>query len=165
MKTKKSNIYDLYLIVKDNQLSDMPTASFVKMLKNINRARVICQEIDAAREEASKQAITDEVREAGSKIEAHNTAIKLKMRGEDYESENVLPYDDLKKMAEKQNDAYDKLAAYEKSWRDEEVDIEIEKIPEEDFIKYVSGAIRKEGDKEVKITNSQAALLYEILVQ
>lgn len=164
MKTKKSNIYDLYLIVKDNQLSDMPTASFVKMLKNINRARVICQEIDAAREEASKQAITDEVRDAGRKIDLHNTAVRLKLKGEDYEAGDILSSMDLTSAYDLHNKAMEKFGAYERSWRDEEVEIEIEKIPEEDFIKYASTAVRKDGDKNVKITNDQAALLYELLV-
>lgn len=161
---KKGNIYDFYLIVKDNQLSELPTTSFVKMLKNINRARAICQDIDAGREEASKQAITEEVREAGRKIELHNTAVRLKIKGEDYEAGDILPTAELVAAADLQNKAMEKFGAYERSWRDEEVEIEINKIPEEDFIKYASGAVRKDGDKEVKITNSQAALLYELLV-
>lgn len=161
---KKGNIYDFYLIVKDNQLSDLPTPSFVKMLKNINRARAICQDIDSGREEASKQAITEEVREAGRKIELHNTAVRLKIKGEDYEAGDILPTAELVAAADLQNKAMEQIGAYERSWRDEEVEIEIDKIPEEDFIKYASGAVRKDGDKEVKITNSQAALLYELLV-
>lgn len=161
---KKGNIYDFYLIVKDNQLSDLPTPSFVKMLKNINRARAICQDIDSGREEASKQAITEEVREAGRKIDLHNTAVRLKLKGEDYEAGDILPTAELVAAADLQNKAMEQIGAYERSWRDEEVEIEIDKIPEEDFIKYASGAVRKDGDKEVKITNSQAALLYELLV-
>ena len=161
---KKGNIYDFYLIVKDNQLSELPTTSFVKMLKNINRARAICQDIDAGREEASKQAITEEVREAGRKIDLHNTAVRLKLKGEDYEAGDILPTAELVAAADLQNKAMEQIGAYERSWRDEEVEIEIDKIPEEDFIKYASGAVRKDGDKEVKITNSQAALLYELLV-
>lgn len=161
---KKGNIYDFYLIVKDIQLSDLPTPSFVKMLKNINRARAICQDIDSGREEASKQAITEEVREAGRKIELHNTAVRLKLKGEDYEAGDILPTAELVAAADLQNKAMEQIGAYERSWRDEEVEIEIDKIPEEDFIKYANGAVRKDGDKEVKITNSQAALLYELLV-
>lgn len=161
---KKGNIYDFYLIVKDNQLSELPTTSFVKMLKNINRARAICQDIDAGREEASKQAITEEVREAGRKIELHNTAVRLKLKGEDYEADDILPTAELVAAADLQNKAMEQIGAYERSWRDEEVEIEIEKIPEEDFIKYASTAVRKDGDKEVRITNDQAALLYELLV-
>ena len=161
---KKGNIYDFYLIVKDNQLSELPTPSFVKMLKNINRARVICQEIDAGREEASKQAITEEVREAGRKIDLHNTAVRFKIKGEDYEAGDILTTAELVAAADLQNKAMEHIGAYERSWRDEEVEIEIDKIPEEDFIKYASGAVRKDGDKEVKITNCQAALLYELLV-
>ena len=161
---KKGKIYDFYLIVKDNQLSELPTPSFVKMLKNINRARAICQEIDADRENASKQAITDEVRDAGRKIDLHNTAVRLKLKGEDYESGDVLSTADLIAAGDLQNKAMEQIGAYERAWRDEEVEINIDKIPEEDFVKYVSGAVRKDGDKEVKITNSQAALLYDILV-
>ena len=161
---KKGNIYDFYLIVKDNQLSELPTTSFVKMLKNINRARAICQDIDAGREEASKQAITEDVATAGRKIELHNTAVRLKLKGEDYEAGDILPTAELVAAADLQNKAMEQIGAYERSWRDEEVEIKIDKIPEEDFIKYASGAVRKDGDKEVKITNSQAALLYELLV-
>ena len=161
---KKGNIYDFYMIVKDNQLSDLPTPSFVKMLKNINRARAICQDIDAGREEASKQAITEEVREAGRKIDLHNTAVRLKIKGEDYEAGDILTTAELVAAADLQNKAMEQIGAYERSWRDEEVEIEIDKIPEEDFIKYASGAVRKDGDKEVRITNDQAALLYELLV-
>lgn len=161
---KKGNIYDFYLIVKDNQLSELPTTSFVKMLKNINRARVICQDIDAGREAASKQAITEEVREAGRKIELHNTAVRLKIKGEDYEAGDILPTAELVAAADLLNKAMEQIGAYERSWRDEEVEVEIDKIPEEDFIKYASGAVRKDGDKNVKITNDQAALLYELLV-
>lgn len=164
MRMRKSKVYEFYAIVKDIRMGDLPTQSFVKMLKNINRAREVCQEIDAGREEASNRAVTDEVREAGGKIDRHNVAIKLKMNGEDYDAADILGSSELVACVEAQNKAMEKLGAYERSWRDEEVEIEIAKIPEEDLVKYASGATRKEGDKEVKLTNDQAALLYELLV-
>lgn len=164
MKTTKSKIYDFYMAIRDRQLGDMPTESFVKMLKNTNRAREIFFKIETFREESRTAIVTKEVQQADQKLEQHSSAVRMKLKGLDYEYKSILSDDEYKNCMNIHNSALEKLTAVEKTWRKEEIEIEIDKIPEADFVKFATTAVRKSEDKEIKLTQDEAALLYEILV-
>lgn len=165
MKVSKGKVYEAYMAVKDMEMGDMPVETLVKALANINKARAVREAVDKDREEAEKMIVTGEVKESGTRIERHNMAVRARGAGEAFDEKDILPVDELMSCAMRQTEAREKLDAYERAWREEEIEIDFEKIPAEDFARYVAGSVRREGERTTRMTQEQVANLYSLIVE
>lgn len=165
MEKKKGEVYRFFRIVKDNKkMGSLPKDLFVKMLKNINRSRVVAVAVDEDVDSTKKMTYTEELQEQGEKLSRHNDAAKAKLEGRDYKDEDFLNPEEMSLILKNQKDAIEKVNAYIKKTEDEKVEINIEKLTEDEYITYIEAVTGKDNEKSESVSMDDAAFLYDFLV-
>lgn len=165
MEKKKGEVYRFFRIVKDNKkMGSLPKDLFVKMLKNINRSRVVAVTLDEDLDTTKKITYTEEVQEGSEKLTRHNEASKAMAEGKEYKKEDILNPEEMRSIVRSQKDAIEKVNTYVKKVEEESVEINIEKLTEEEYLTYISAVTGKDNEKSEGVSMDDAAFLYDFLV-
>lgn len=165
MEKKKGEVYRFFRIVKDNKkMGNLPKDLFVKMLKNINRSRVVAATLDEDLDTTKKVTYTEEIQEGSEKLTRHNEASKAMAEGKEYKKEDILNPEEMRSIVRSQKDAIDKVNTYIKKVEEESVEINIEKLTENEYLTYIEAVTGKDNEKSEGVSMDDAAFLYDFLV-
>lgn len=165
MKVQRGKVYRFYRVVRDNKkMGNLSQELFIKMLKNINRSREVAEKLEADIENAKKTVYTDEFQEINERIVRHNNATKEKFEGKPYEEGDIIDMQEFKSLMKDHKNIIEKANAYMKETEDEEIEINIEKLTEAEYISYVESMTIKGEEKASGISMDDAAFMYDFLV-